>query len=485
MGISIFKAIGGATGGTFEDFYLEAIECPYIDNKTIAMPGVKMRQGSKRNVNNDGEAGIVSNGSIIHVEENTVMLTIDGGKITNLVAEPGYYKLDNSSAPSIFAGDIKDSFKDLFKRVAYGGVPSTQQRVLYINLQRFPGIKFGTSTPIPYPDPRYNTTVELRMHGSFEVQIPDAEAAVKFYMEVMSKGSATATRATTVEEVFSNNQYKGEFMLHLVSALNSLALENYSYNMINTQVLRLCDLAREASAETWGSRGLMLTGLQIEPISITDDSKKLLGDRLKADTMLDPNAQRAMMASSIARATEAAAANEAGAMMGFMGMNMAQMAGANVMGGMPTGPMGGPTNAGMGMGMGMGMGTPQAAPAADGWTCACGATATGAFCSNCGAKKPAPAEAWTCSCGAENTGKFCAECGTSKEGAAPAPKATDWVCSCGQSNTTKFCSNCGSAKPAAPKKFKCDKCGFIPEDPTNPPKFCPECGDPFNEEDAE
>ena len=95
---------------------------------------------------------------------------------------------------------------------------------------------------------------------------------------------------------------------------------------------------------------------------------------------------------------------------------------------------------------------PAAAPAADGWTCACGQTGnTGKFCGNCGQPKPAD-ESWTCTCGAVNKGKFCAEC--------------------------------GRPRPAAVKKFKCDKCGWEPEDPTNPPKFCPECGDPFNDGDT-
>ena len=95
----------------------------------------------------------------------------------------------------------------------------------------------------------------------------------------------------------------------------------------------------------------------------------------------------------------------------------------------------------------------QAAPAAGGWTCACGHTGnTGKFCGECGAPKPAPAGEWKCSCGAVNKGKFCAEC--------------------------------GKPRPAAVMKFKCDKCGWEPEDPTNPPKFCPECGDPFNDGDT-
>lgn len=463
--MGLIKAAIGALGGTLGDTWKEAVHCQAMSNSVILRTGTKMHQNSGRTSNTKGTENVISNGSSILVEENTCMLTLDNGKITNVVTEPGSYTLDNSSAPSIFAGQIKDSAKDFIKRFTYGGTPSYEQRVVYINLQKLPGIKFGTSTPVPYFDPKYNTSIDLRFFGTFEIQIPDAEYAVRFYQEVASKGVLSGDM--TVSSIFDSNQYKQEFIQAMTEALGMLSTQGVFYSMISTRLTELTNNVQTATVGSWQQRGFMVTNIGMGAPTLTDESKKLLGDRLKADTMLDPNVQQAMMAGSVARGIESAASNEAGAMMGFMGMNMAQQAGGNIMGQMTA-------NAQQ-----FNQRQPQNDPNA--WKCSCGNVNTGAFCSSCGNKKP---EAWVCKCGTQNTGKFCANCGTSKEGAAPVPKASgEWVCKCGKTNSGRFCAECGSPKPEAPKKYKCDKCGWEPVDPSNPPKFCPECGDPFDDGD--
>ena len=135
---------------------------------------------------------------------------------------------------------------------------------------------------------------------------------------------------------------------------------------------------------------------------------------------------------------ETAAGNSAGGMTGFMGMGMAG------------GAMGGGFNQAQNFYQ-MGLQQQQSASAADGWKCSCGVTATGKFCPECGTPKPANVGNWTCACGSTNQGKFCTEC--------------------------------GAKKPSGIPQYKCDKCGWQPEDPTKAPRFCPECGDPFDNGD--
>ena len=123
----------------------------------------------------------------------------------------------------------------------------------------------------------------------------------------------------------------------------------------------------------------------------------------------------------------------------------------------------------------------MAAGGVAGWACPCGHTGnTGKFCAECGKPQPAPVNTWICPCGhTGNTGKFCAECGK------PQPSAEGWSCLCGTTNLGKFCANCGKPKPAGAPLYVCDKCGWKPDDPTHPPKFCPQCGDVFDENDKQ
>ncbi|MFR5863899.1 MAG: hypothetical protein ACLUFV_01115 [Acutalibacteraceae bacterium] len=81
--------------------------------------------------------------------------------------------------------------------------------------------------------------------------------------------------------------------------------------------------------------------------------------------------------------------------------------------------------------------------------------------------KAQPADGWVCpKCGAQSAGKFCAECGEKRP-----EDPFGWRCACGAFNKGKFCPECGAKKPADAKVYKCDKCGWEPED--NQPAVLP------------
>ena len=101
--------------------------------------------------------------------------------------------------------------------------------------------------------------------------------------------------------------------------------------------------------------------------------------------------------------------------------------------------------------------------------------------SNAGVNRPAAPAAsgqWVCqSCGSQNTGKFCSGCGN------PRPvQQSGWKCFCGTTNTGRFCNECGTTR-FAPRQIWCSECSWTIEEEGQVPKFCPNCGKKFNNDD--
>ena len=127
--MGLISAAVSSVSGVLSDSWKEVIEPDDMSDSTLLVKGVAVKRGS----NKKGTDNYVSNGSVIHVYPNTLMLLMDGGKIVDYSAQEGYYEVNNSSAPSIFNGELKDSVKETWKRFQFGGVPSQKQYVYYIN----------------------------------------------------------------------------------------------------------------------------------------------------------------------------------------------------------------------------------------------------------------------------------------------------------------------------------------------------------------
>ena len=491
--MGLIKAAMGAVGGVLGDQWKEFFYCESLPPEVLVTKGMKRTSSQGRSSNTSAEDNIISNGSVIAVNDGQCMLIVENGKVVEVCSEPGEYVYDKSTEPSIMAEGLnKESVKKVFsqigKRFTFGGDPGKDQRVYYFNMKEIYGNKFGTAQPIPIHiiDPAHNldTEIGVRCFGEYSYKITNP---LLFYTNVCSNVTDEYRRDKI------DSQMKSELLMSLGVALGTLTENGMRYSALPRHGKEIAKELNEDLSDEWrDKRGIEIFSFALASVTLSEEDAQ----RLKDIQMLsNPMNASGVMAGATADAMKAAASNPGGAMMGMMGMGFAgQMGSANM-------------NAAYGAAQQMGYNQQnygpqggyqqapqqpqQAAPAAaaagaavaGSWLCSCGTTNSGKFCANCGSAKPEPkpaADSWTCSCGTNNSGKFCANCGQ------PKPAAADgWTCSCGAVNKGKFCAECGAKKPEGEPLYKCDKCGWEPPDPHHPPKFCPECGDIFDENDKQ
>jgi len=416
--MGIIKAVVGAVGGALADQWLEVIESDQMSDTTVFTKGVAVRKDDKRSSNTKGTENYVTDGSVIHVYPNQFMLLVDGGKVIDYTAEEGYYTVKNDSAPSLFNGQFGEALKETFQRVKFGGVTPKAQQVFFINLQEIKGIKFGTPNAINYFDNFYNSELFLRTHGTYSIKITDP---LLFYAEAIPRS------ASRVDINDINEQYLSEFLEALQAAVNQYSADGQRISFLASKGRELSKYMNDILDEEWKkNRGFEIQSVGIASISYDEESQKLINMRNQGAMLGDPGVREGYMQGAIARGLEAAGSNEGGAMAGFMGMGI----GMNAAGGVVAAA----SNANQQQ-----MAAQQ--PAAEGWTCACGAKCTGNFCPTCGQPKPVD-NTWTCACGAKCSGNFCANCGQ------PKPASNEWTCPCGTKCTGNFCPTCGKSKPA-------------------------------------
>jgi len=434
--MGLIKNVVSSVTGVIGDQYKEYFYCESLAANVLVTKGQKKK--TSRGSNN-GTDNIISNGSVVAIADGQCMIIVEQGKIVDLCAEPGEYVYDTSTEPSIFCGDLATNIKELFKtmgkRFTFGGEAAKDQRVYYFNTKELTGNKYGTPSPVPFRvvDARIGLDVDisLRCFGEYSYRVVNP---MLFYTNVCGNVSSSYTRDMI------ESQMKTELLTALQPAFAKLGDEGIRYSSIPAHTMELADSLNDVLSSKWRDlRGIEIVSLGVSSIKASEEDEAMIKEFQRNAALRDPSMAAAHLVGAQASAMQTAAGNSAGAAVGFMGMNMAGGNNINV--------------ADLYQAAAAQQSRPaQAAPAADTWTCPdCGAVVSGKFCPECGAKKPAPANVWVCFCGAQNKGKFCSEC--------------------------------GAKKPAGVPQYKCDKCGWEPSDPTKPPKFCPECGDVFDDGD--
>ena len=438
--MGLIKAAFGSVGGVLADQWKDYFYCDSMPADVLMTKGHKRNSG--RSSNTKGSDNIISNGSVININEGQCMIIVESGKIVDLCAEPGEFTYDTSTEPSIFQGDLKGNISEVFaqmgKRFTFGGEAPKDQRIYFFNTKEIMGNKYGTPSPVPFRvvDQRAGIDIDigLRCFGEYTFKVINP---MILYKNVAGNVEGDFTRQ------MMESQMRSELLTALLPAFARISAMGIRYSAVPGHTKELADILREELVPTWGDRmGIEIQKIGMSSIKANEEDEAMIKDMQRAAAYTDPNLAMAYTVASRGKAMQDAANNAAGAATGFMGLGMMNgMAGDGTM----------QTLYQMQQNQAAAQPAPAPQPAANGWTCSCGAVNTGKFCAECGS--PKPAEGWTCACGTVNKGKFCAEC--------------------------------GSPKPAGAVQYKCDKCGWEPEKGVTPPKFCPECGDRFDEGDIQ
>lgn len=449
--MGLIKAAFGSLGGVMAEQWKEYFYCEAMEKDVLVVKGMKRAGGNSSNTH--VQDNIISNGSTIAVADGQCMIIVDQGKVVDICAEPGEYTYDMSTEPSLFSGSLSETIPQIFsnigKRFTYGGEPPKDQRVYYVNTKELLGNKYGTANPVPFRIVDKNIgldmDVSVKCFGEYSYRITNP---ILFYTNVCGNVPDVYFR----DEI--DSQLKSELLTALQPAFARISEMGIRYSALPGHTMELADAINKVLSAKWrDTRGIEIASIGVSSIKASDEDEAMIKELQRNATFRDPTMAAAHLVGAQAASMQAAAKNEGGmgAMGAFMGMNMAGNAGG----------MNPQSLFAMGQAQQQAQQQTQPAaqpqPAADSWKCACGNTVIGKFCPECGAKKPE----------------------------ASASDSVGWLCSCGATNKGKFCFECGAKKPAGVPQYKCDKCGWEPADPTNPPKFCPECGDPFDDGDIQ
>lgn len=425
--MGLIKAAMGAADGVMADQWKEFLYCDSLDKDTLAAKGQKRTSSRGRSSNTSGEDNIITKGSVIVVNEGQCMMIVEQGKVVEICAEPGEYIYDSSTEPTVFGGDLASDLKAVFrnmgKRFTFGGDAPKDQRVYYFNTKEIMGNKYGTPQSIQFETMigPYMLNVNIRCFGEYSYRIANP---ILFYTNVCSNFD------TVYERSEIDSQLKSELLTALQPAFGRIAAKGIRYTQLINYTKDIRNELSEELSEDWGKkRGIEIVSFGVSSVKAEEEDERRIKEIQDSAIMSNPDMRAGRLATATADAMRTAAGNEAGmgGAFGFMGMGMAGQMGAGAMGA-------------------FGQGAPaQGNPLTP----------------------PAPQA-------------------TPPQQTPPQQAQTGWTCSCGHAgNAGKFCMECGAKKPADEPLYRCDKCGWEPKDPKHPPKFCPECGDPFDEGDRQ
>ena len=260
--MGLIKAAKDALSTVLADQWREYFYCDSLSNDVLMVKGQK-KVNEGRNSNTKASDNIISNGSVVAVNEGQCMIIVDQGGIVDVCAEAGQFTYDNSTEPSLFYGDLGESIKSSFgtmgKRFAFGGNTAKDQRVYFFNTKEIINNLFGTPTRIPFRVLDRNTGFDfdtaVKVNGQYTFKIVDP---ILFYTNVCGNVTDSYKKADLLTTL------KSELLTSLQPALAKISAQGVRPYEIPGFSEEICKLLSEALTEKWTE----LRGIQIVSMSI-------------------------------------------------------------------------------------------------------------------------------------------------------------------------------------------------------------------------
>ncbi|KRC46388.1 MULTISPECIES: SPFH domain-containing protein [unclassified Nocardioides] len=420
--MGLISAAQAAVSGVIADQWLEYFNCEALPENLLAVRGRKWLNSRGKVVS--GSDNVISNGSKIAVADGQFMLIVEQGRILDYCAEPGEYVFDLGSEPSLLGGgDLSDNLtaalRNTWERFKFGGQPGKDARVYFFNTKELYGNQYGTPNRVPFRVVDANigldVDIAIRFFGQYSYRIVDP---LLFYANVAGNFPAVFPRAQI------EGQLKTELLDALQPAVARISALGIRYSALPGHTTEMAAALNDILSPKWRQlRGIEIVSFGVASVTASTEDEQMIKELQRKAVLRDPTMAAATIVDAQAAAMQVAAGNDAGAVVGFAGLGLAQGGGAGI-------------NPGQLYALGQQAASPGQVP-----------------------PPPPPPPA------------------------APA-QAVGWACTCGATNTGKFCADCGTPKPVGAPQYQCDKCGWVPPDPTRPSKFCPECGDVFDDGDV-
>lgn len=423
--MGLIKAGSEAIKTTLADQWKEYFYSDSLESNVLVVKGKKrVTEGSS---NTKGTDNIISNGSVIAVNEGQCMIIVEQGKVVDLCAEAGEFIYNNETEPSIFVGGlgkgIVNTFKTIGKRFTTGGGVANDQRVYYFNTKEIVGNKYGTPSPVPFRVVDKNigldVDIAIRCNGEYSYKIVDP---MLFYTNVCGNVQDKYIKETI------ESQLKTELLTALQPAFAKVSEMGVRYSSLPGHTMEFAEALNEVLSRKWQeTRGIEIVSIGVNSVNASEEDENMIKELQRRAVIGNPKMAAATIVEAQAEAMKNAASNTAtGPMFAFAGMNMASKAG--------------------------------------------GIDANTLFAMDQETKET------------QNAEEQAVDTKSVREEERTEQTSKEWTCKCGEKNTGKFCTECGTKRPAT---YKCDKCGWEPKDKTVKPKFCANCGDVFDENDEE